>query len=167
MTATRHQSRWNPHGRHRSGPHLYRPRPRRRHRIRLVLSLALLAAALGSALGAKFDPANRPGDHANAATGTGAAYAVPQAPAGQGMPMQGMPMQGMPGMPRQDTPSNHSAGQSIPPVPPSSPLYTAPPPNDAPLSAADRDFLTRVRLAGLWEGQAGRKAQVRSQNPAV
>jgi len=36
-----------------------------------------------------------------------------------------------------------------------------------PLTAADRDFLVKVRLAGLWEGPTGRQAQVRSGNPAV
>jgi predicted outer membrane protein len=36
-----------------------------------------------------------------------------------------------------------------------------------PLTAADRDFLAKVRLAGLWEGPTGRQAQRRSANPAV
>ncbi len=36
-----------------------------------------------------------------------------------------------------------------------------------PLSAADRDFLVKVRLAGLWEGPTGRQAQLRSGNLAV
>lgn len=36
-----------------------------------------------------------------------------------------------------------------------------------PLSAADRDFLAKVRLAGLWEGPTGRQAQLRSGNLAV
>ncbi len=36
-----------------------------------------------------------------------------------------------------------------------------------PLTLADRDFLVKVRLAGLWEGPSGRQAQERSQNEAV
>jgi predicted outer membrane protein len=36
-----------------------------------------------------------------------------------------------------------------------------------PLTAADKDFLVRVRLAGLWEGPAGRKAQERSSSQLV
>ena len=153
IAANRNYPGWNPHGKHRPDPVRY---PRRRHRIRLVLSLALLAAALGSALGAKFDPANRPGDHAAAATAAppGAAYSVPQ---NNPPPMQ-MPMPGVTGA---------APGGAIPNVPGGSPLFNGPPPNDAPLSAADRDFLVRVRLAGLWEGQAGRQAQTRSQNAAV
>lgn len=35
------------------------------------------------------------------------------------------------------------------------------------LTAADRDFLVKVRLAGLWEGPTGQQAQRRSSNPAV
>jgi predicted outer membrane protein len=36
-----------------------------------------------------------------------------------------------------------------------------------PLSAADRDFLIRVRLAGLWEGPTGQQAQERAGSQAV
>jgi putative membrane protein len=36
-----------------------------------------------------------------------------------------------------------------------------------PLTAADKDFLVKVRLAGLWEGQSGRKAQERTASPLV
>ncbi|MEV0175568.1 DUF4142 domain-containing protein [Streptomyces sp. NPDC050803] len=36
-----------------------------------------------------------------------------------------------------------------------------------PLSALDRDFLTRVRLAGLWELPAGQEAQRKGTTPAV
>ena len=36
-----------------------------------------------------------------------------------------------------------------------------------PLSAADRDFVVRVRLAGLWEGPAGRQAVERDPSAAV
>jgi putative membrane protein len=36
-----------------------------------------------------------------------------------------------------------------------------------PLTPADRDFLIKVRLAGLWEGPAGRMAQKRSNNPLI
>ncbi|MDX3751607.1 DUF4142 domain-containing protein [Streptomyces sp. AK08-02] len=36
-----------------------------------------------------------------------------------------------------------------------------------PLSALDRDFLTKVRLAGLWEQPAGQQAQFRGTTEAV
>src|SRR3954470_951760 len=36
-----------------------------------------------------------------------------------------------------------------------------------PLSAQDRDFITKVRLAGLWELPAGRLAQEKGTTPAV
>ena len=36
-----------------------------------------------------------------------------------------------------------------------------------PLTMADRDFLVKVRLAGLWERPSGEQAQERSQNDAV
>jgi predicted outer membrane protein len=36
-----------------------------------------------------------------------------------------------------------------------------------PLTAADQDMLVKVRLAGLWEGPAGREALRRSKNPKV
>ncbi|MEV5430324.1 DUF4142 domain-containing protein [Streptomyces sp. NPDC052701] len=36
-----------------------------------------------------------------------------------------------------------------------------------PLSALDRDFLTKVRLAGLWELPAGQQAQAKGTTPAV
>ncbi|MFG2723224.1 DUF4142 domain-containing protein [Streptomyces sp. NPDC048416] len=36
-----------------------------------------------------------------------------------------------------------------------------------PLSAADRDFVVRVRLAGLWEGPAGQQAVERAPNAAI
>src|SRR5262245_59311700 len=36
-----------------------------------------------------------------------------------------------------------------------------------PLGPADRDFLVRVRQAGLWEGPAGDMAQDRSASPRV
>ncbi|MFD6227674.1 DUF4142 domain-containing protein [Streptomyces sp. NPDC060232] len=36
-----------------------------------------------------------------------------------------------------------------------------------PLTAADRDFVRKVRLAGLWEGPAGRQAQQRGKRPAI
>jgi predicted outer membrane protein len=36
-----------------------------------------------------------------------------------------------------------------------------------PLSALDRDFLTKVRLAGLWELPAGQQAQQKGTTPAV
>jgi predicted outer membrane protein len=35
------------------------------------------------------------------------------------------------------------------------------------LSAADRDFVTKVRLAGLWEIPAGEMAQEKSDNPRI
>ncbi|MFJ6777673.1 DUF4142 domain-containing protein [Streptomyces yangpuensis] len=36
-----------------------------------------------------------------------------------------------------------------------------------PLTAADRDFVRKVRLAGLWELPAGRQAQQRGSRPAI
>ncbi|MGW2818073.1 DUF4142 domain-containing protein [Streptomyces sp. NPDC001415] len=36
-----------------------------------------------------------------------------------------------------------------------------------PLSATDRDFVTKVRLAGLWEGPAGQQAQQRAPSAAI
>ncbi|MFD5911699.1 DUF4142 domain-containing protein [Streptomyces massasporeus] len=39
--------------------------------------------------------------------------------------------------------------------------------NYGPLSALDQDFLTKVRLAGLWELPAGRQAQSKGTTPAV
>lgn len=36
-----------------------------------------------------------------------------------------------------------------------------------PLTALDRDFARKVRLAGLWEGPTGQQAQTRSSDPAV
>ncbi|MGW6985377.1 DUF4142 domain-containing protein [Streptomyces sp. NPDC054932] len=36
-----------------------------------------------------------------------------------------------------------------------------------PLSAADRDFIRKVRLAGLWELPAGRQAQQRGTRPTI
>ncbi|MFD6974830.1 DUF4142 domain-containing protein [Streptomyces sp. NBC_01310] len=36
-----------------------------------------------------------------------------------------------------------------------------------PLTAADRDFVRKVRLAGLWELPAGRQAQQRGTRPSV
>ncbi|WP_240804195.1 DUF4142 domain-containing protein [Streptomyces sp. A0592] len=36
-----------------------------------------------------------------------------------------------------------------------------------PLTAADRDFVRKVRLAGLWELPAGRQAQQRGSKPAI
>ncbi|SDM29814.1 protein of unknown function [Lentzea albidocapillata subsp. violacea] len=36
-----------------------------------------------------------------------------------------------------------------------------------PLGAADRDFLAKVRLAGLWELPAGQQALQKSQNPKI
>jgi predicted outer membrane protein len=36
-----------------------------------------------------------------------------------------------------------------------------------PMSAADRDFLVRVRLAGLWEGPSGQQAQERAGSEAM
>ncbi|GAA3530947.1 DUF4142 domain-containing protein [Streptomyces osmaniensis] len=36
-----------------------------------------------------------------------------------------------------------------------------------PLSALDRDFITKVRLAGLWELPAGRQARQKGTTPAV
>ncbi|MFF5701233.1 DUF4142 domain-containing protein [Streptomyces sp. NPDC012794] len=36
-----------------------------------------------------------------------------------------------------------------------------------PLTAADRDFVRKVRLAGLWEGPAGRQAQQRGTRSSV
>ncbi|WP_432118004.1 DUF4142 domain-containing protein [Streptomyces sp. bgisy032] len=36
-----------------------------------------------------------------------------------------------------------------------------------PLSALDQDFLVKVRLAGLWEGPAGRQARTKGTTPAV
>lgn len=35
------------------------------------------------------------------------------------------------------------------------------------VSASDRDFVTKVRLAGLWEIPAGNMAQERSENPRI
>jgi predicted outer membrane protein len=60
-------------------------------------------------------------------------------------------------------PHQHAGGL----VPPAAQDGGAPPANDAPLAASDRDFLVRVRQAGLWEGQAGREAQTRSGNQLV
>ncbi|GHB53325.1 hypothetical protein GCM10010331_46320 [Streptomyces xanthochromogenes] len=36
-----------------------------------------------------------------------------------------------------------------------------------PLSATDREFVTKVRLAGLWEGPAGQQAQQRAPSAAI
>ncbi|GAA3826779.1 DUF4142 domain-containing protein [Streptomyces chiangmaiensis] len=41
------------------------------------------------------------------------------------------------------------------------------PTNYGPLSALDRDFVTKVRLAGLWELPAGQQAQQKSTTQAV
>jgi len=156
------------HGRHRPGPHPHGQYARRRERrvrrvLGTVLLLAGLASALYSQLGSFRDPA---GPH------TAAAAAPMGVPGGQpGMPMldvptpaPSMPMT-MPGMTGAPAASPSSGPAAL--VPPETPLYTAPPQNDAPLSAADRDFLVRVRQAGLWEGPAGQQAQARSQNPLV
>jgi predicted outer membrane protein len=132
-----------PEGRHRWGR--YRPATRP---YRLVLSTLLFAGALASAAFSHFAPSQDPADGRHASN----AGARPDtAPVVHTMPM--------------DVPS----GTPSPPplVPPDTPLYTTPPPNDAVLTDADRDFLVRVRQAGLWEGPAGQQAQVRSANPAV
>jgi predicted outer membrane protein len=110
---------------------------------RLVLSVLLLAAGLGVALLSQFTAAGR---------FTAAPPPVPQPPVPQAGAAMAMP---------------DPAGTPGPPVPPASALYPTPPGNDGPLSAADRDFLVRVRQAGLWEGPAGQQAQVRSRNPLV
>lgn len=56
-----------------------------------------------------------------------------------------------------------SASDDIP-VPPD----TAPSGKDGgPVSAADRDFVIKVRLAGLWEIPAGNLAQERSRDPRI
>jgi predicted outer membrane protein len=60
-----------------------------------------------------------------------------------------------------------SSSAAVPVVPPVSSDRGGPPEYDAPLSASDRDFLVRVRQAGLWEGPAGQDAQVRSGNQLV
>src|SRR5204862_4516302 len=62
------------------------------------------------------------------------------------------------------------AFDALPPLPP--PAGASPPPPTVlpaygPLTATGRDFLVRVRLAGLWEGPSGRMAQTHSQNPLV
>jgi predicted outer membrane protein len=36
-----------------------------------------------------------------------------------------------------------------------------------PLTPADRDFLVKVRQAGLWEGPSGQQAQIRSKSQAI
>jgi predicted outer membrane protein len=38
---------------------------------------------------------------------------------------------------------------------------------EAPLTAADRDLIVKVRLAGLWEGRAGRMAAKKGASPRV
>ncbi|GGL06321.1 DUF4142 domain-containing protein [Mangrovihabitans endophyticus] len=50
------------------------------------------------------------------------------------------------------------------PVPPDGAMTDT---GSGPLSAADRDFVVKVRLAGLWEIPAGNMAQEKSKNPKV
>src|SRR5581483_10601511 len=117
----------------------------RRARSRMVLATLLAVAGLLPALSLRL------------AYGTPATHG--QRPAA---------MIGVPAAPSMSMPMPSSAPATSSPslVPPDSPLYTSPP-NDAPLTASDRDFLVRVRQAGLWEGPAGQLAQVRSDNQLV
>src|SRR5438270_9385493 len=146
--ATRTPSDWQPPGQHRPRPHRHA-----RYPLRLVLSVLLLVAGLGLALVAQFSATRRPaGGRADGDPGT-----LPDA----ALAVHAEPAMSMPGMAPAATPSPGAL------VPHGSPLYTASPPNDAPLSASDKDFLVRVRQAGLWEGPSGQQAQTRSQNQAV
>src|SRR4051812_13544811 len=57
-----------------------------------------------------------------------------------------------------------AAGADDVPVPPNTGLTDR---GVGTLSAADRDFVVKVRLAGLWEIPAGNMAQEKSQDPRV
>ncbi|MDQ1647879.1 MAG: hypothetical protein QOJ50_4063 [Cryptosporangiaceae bacterium] len=76
--------------------------------------------------------------------------------------------QGKPDMPKIDVslirPAAGGAGVAAGIVDPNGPVQQT---KYGPLTAADRDFLSKVRLAGLWEGPAGRKAQERSSSQLV
>ena len=127
--------------------------------MRLVLSVLLLVVGLGLTLLTQFTTARRPAEaqtDASAGTPPDAALAAQHAD-----PAMAMPGMAMPGMAPAAPPSPGGL------VPPESALYTGSPANDAPLSASDKDFLVRVRQAGLWEGPAGQQAQTRSNNQAV
>ncbi|OLE29905.1 MAG: hypothetical protein AUG44_02585 [Actinobacteria bacterium 13_1_20CM_3_71_11] len=118
------------------------------------MSVLLLVAGLGLTLVTQLTTARRPaGAQTDAAPGTApdAALAAQHAD----------PAMSMPGMAPAVSPSPGAL------VPQASALYTGSPPNDAPLTASDKDFLVRVRQAGLWEGPAGQQAQTRSQSQAV
>ena len=54
-----------------------------------------------------------------------------------------------------------------PPIPGGDPAANMIQTEHGPMTEADVDFLTKVRLAGLWEGPTGEQAQERSQNEAV
>jgi len=154
MTATtRTPFGQRPHRRHRSGRHPFSRHRQGEGRLRLVLSALLLVAGLASALAAQL-ALSRQSTADLSATNTEGSTDAPLAAhhAGFVLPMHAPP----------------SGSPSEPPlVPPASPLYGTPPANDAPLTASDRDFLVRVRQAGLWEGEAGRQARARSQSQAV
>jgi predicted outer membrane protein len=151
--ATRTSDGRHPHGRHRSARRPHGNHPHGAYRLRLVLSALLLAVGLAPAVFSRFaSSTQRAGDHAAAGDGVRSDPALVVHQAASGTPMLDMPgAQAVPG----------------PPVPRESPLYPTPPGNDAALTAADRDFLVRVRQAGLWEGPAGQQAGVRSRNPLV
>jgi predicted outer membrane protein len=150
--ATRTPSGWQPRGQHRPDPHPHAAR--RRRPVRLVLSVLLLVVGLALTLVAQLTAARRPaGAQTDAAAGTAPDAALAAQHADPAMSMPGM------------APAASTSPGAL--VPPESALYTGTAPNDAPLSDTDKDFLVRVRQAGLWEGPAGQQAQTRSQNPAV
>ena len=64
-----------------------------------------------------------------------------------------------------ETPSQAGAGTTA--AAPGAPASSAAAPAPADLSLADRDLVTRVRLAGLWEIPAGRMAAKKGVNPRV
>jgi putative membrane protein len=65
-------------------------------------------------------------------------------------------------------PTPGTLGDRIVPVAATAAGSTPPPvTNDAPLSAADKDLVVKVRLAGLWEMPAGQMAASKGANPRV
>jgi predicted outer membrane protein len=58
---------------------------------------------------------------------------------------------------------SQGSGDDVP-VPPESGMTDT---GAGPMTAADRDFVIKVRLAGLWEIAAGNMAQQKSQNPHI
>jgi predicted outer membrane protein len=61
-------------------------------------------------------------------------------------------------------PENARAAELPVPVPPNTGLTDR---GEGTISAADRDFVTKVRLAGLWEIPAGEMAQEKSDNARI